>query len=749
MSSTPRRTTTAGQFVKLLCGLLAVCLAGGALLASLALPWVGTAGTAVNAGVSIFKDLPTDLGFTEPSEQSVLLASDGTQLANFYAENRIVVASDQISDYMKKAAVAIEDRRFYQHHGVDVQGLARAFLNNVAGNPIAGGSTITQQYVKNALVEQGRVSDDADMIAQATERSISRKINEARIAVAIERTMSKDEILTGYLNLAQFGIATYGVEAAARHYFSKSAKDLTIVEAATLAGITQSPSKWDPIRHPDNAFKRRNIVLNEMAATGAITEEERDAAKAIPVEETLHVSEVSNGCAAAGISAYFCEYVVKSLLNDPKLGEDKQERTKTLYRGGLVIHTTLDPAKQQAAYNSLVNNVPVNDSSRIQTAMTSLEPSTGHVLAMAQNTNYGERSEADPTATHVNLNVGQDMGGGVGFQSGSTFKIFTLVEWLKQGHTAYERVNSAAGLMQRNEFKASCAPEALDKWNVHNLEGTSRGMMTVLESTRQSTNGSFAHMAAELDLCDIADTAFSMGVKLGKTGGNWHYGPSMVLGSNNITPISMAEAVATLSNDGVHCNPLPYSLITTTDGDKVSEPQPTCKRALSEEVARETTAVLSQVVTNGATGERAQVPGYKVAGKTGTANRDTDAWFVGYTPNLAAAYWQGHQGQQKSMFHSRINGRYYSQVYGGLIAAKMFSDYMKVALRGTPAEDFTAPARAVISNPASAQRSSRAEDGESVGRPASDSAHETANTGGGAPAERPATGEAPQGGEGQ
>ncbi|MCF2707289.1 transglycosylase domain-containing protein [Arcanobacterium haemolyticum] len=698
MPTSRNQGATGRQIATFTAAILAVCLAGGALLAGLAMPAVTAVGTAVNAGTSVFEEVPANLGFTEPSEQSIILASDGTPLATFYAENRIVVASDQISQSMKDAVVAIEDRRFYEHHGIDLQGLMRAFVNNVTGGNLAGGSSITQQYVKNALIEQGRINNDDELIDQATERTIGRKINEARYAIGIERTMSKDEILTGYLNLAQFGTSSYGVETASLRYFSKHASELTVVEAATLAGITQSPARWDPIRHPEDSQTRRDVVLGEMLSLGFITQEQYDEAVNTPIADMLHISEPSNGCASAGISAYFCEYVVKDILKDDSWGTDQADRVSKLYRGGLTIQSTLNPTRQQAAYDSLVTNIPVNDGSGTQTAISSVEPNTGYIVAMAQNTNYGTSTETDPTATQMNLNASSDMGGGIGYQSGSTFKIYTLIEWLKQGHSASEVIDSSSKNFPKSAFTISCSPQSADNYKIVNLEGVGGGPMTVLESTRRSVNASFVYMATKLDLCNIANNALETGVQRGDNK-DWSYAPSMVLGANNVTPLSMATSVATLAAEGNYCKPTSYTKILDASGDTLTEKAPNCRQVLDKDLVRKTTAVLNQVVSRGATGENAQVAGRQVAGKTGTSNNDYDAWFVGYTPQLAAAVWHGHMTGQVSMFNSVINGKRYGEVYGGLFPATIFGQYMTQALSGQPVQNFTAPSSAVAPTP--------------------------------------------------
>ena len=671
------------QIFTLVGAILGMCLIGGTLLAGLIMPIATTSGTGANAVTAMFEESPDDLGFVQPSEQSVLLASDGSQIATFYTENRIVVASNKISKHMKNAAVSIEDRRFYEHHGIDVQGLAGAFVNNLTGGNTAGGSSITQQYVKNALIEQGRVNNDHNLIEQATERTIARKINEARLAIAVERKMSKDEILAGYLNLAQFGPNRYGVEASAQYFFSKSAKDLNIPESAMLAGITQSPARWNPVKHPEEAKTRRDTVIREMYRNGYITKEEMTSSQNVPIADMLHISEKPTGCAAAGSAAYFCEYVRNDLLNDESWGKNRNDRIAKLYHGGLTIQTTLDPKKQKEAHDALVNNIPTDDASGIQTAMSSIEPGTGHIVAMAQNTNYGNATETDPRATKVNLNVSRSMGGGSGFQSGSTFKVFTLIEWLKSGRSQYDIINSNGGTLPRNSWNIPCAPKARDNYKFGNLEAVGGGMMSVLESTRQSVNGSFVRMANKLNLCDIADTAKNMGVERGD-GGKWKYFPSMVLGANEVTPLSMATAVSTLGAEGLHCKPQSFTKVSDSDGNVLASKDPDCDQVLDKEIARKTTSVLRQVVAPGATGEKAQVPGREIAGKTGTANDDTNAWFMGYTPQLASAVWQGHMSGTKTMFNAVIKGKRYGEVYGGLFPATIFSTYTKAALEGQP-----------------------------------------------------------------
>lgn len=668
-------------------GILLACTAGGFAVAGLAMPFVNTAGMLANASSAVFDDLPTDTTFTDPSQQSVILAADGSELARFYAENRIVVASDEISQYLKDAIVSIEDERFYQHHGLDPEGLVRAALNNLTGGRLAGGSTITQQYVKNLAIEEGRNSNDPELIAAATERSMSRKLSEARNAIAMEKQMSKDEILTGYINVAMFGPSQYGAEAASLYYYSKHAKDISLPQAAMLAGITQSPGKWNPVKNPEAAKNRRDTVLAKMYELGYITNDEFKSAMAVPIEDMLQVSKPTNGCESAGISTYFCEYVVKDVLASDSWGESPEDRLNKLYRGGLIIHTTLRPDQQQMAFDSVTGQVPINDPSSTEMALSSVEPGTGHILAMVQNTNYGTASDEDPNATTINLNVGKDRGGGTGFQSGSTFKVFTLLEWIRTGHGVWDRVNANNRTFPRASWNISCNPALADDYSPKNIEGIGSGMMTVVESTRRSVNISYVAMANQLDMCNIVSMAEKLGVRRGD-GEPLSPNPAAALGANPVTPLSMANAMATLSAGGKMCEVQSFTKIENQAGEVIAEPKPQCSQVIEPELAKTATQVLHKVTEPGATGERAAVPGHDVAGKTGTTNMDWHAWFMGFTPKQATSVWLGHMEGNISMFDTVINGVYNRQVYGGKYPAATFSDFNRKILEGEPPQRF-------------------------------------------------------------
>ncbi|USR79324.1 transglycosylase domain-containing protein [Arcanobacterium pinnipediorum] len=716
--ATQKRNLTFKQALAALLSFFLLCGLGGSLLAAMAIPVAAASGTAVNAITKIFDDLPTNVDFTVPSEVSTIVAADGTKLASFYSENRIVVGSENISQYIKDAAVSIEDQRFYQHNGIDAQGILGAAFSNLTGSSLAGGSTITQQYVKNALLEKGRIEDDDEQIAAATEQTIARKLNEARFAIAVENQMTKDEILTAYLNIAQFGPSQYGVEVASRYFFSKPAKDVTLEQAAMLAGITQAPGRWDPVSNPEGALKRRNTVLGTMLDQGYITQEQYDGAAAVSIEDMLQVSPAYNGCDEAGISANFCEYVVRDVLNYEELGQTRDERIAKLYRGGLVIHTTINPTEQQIAYDSIVNRVPVGDPSGIDIALSSIEPGTGNIRAMVQNRPFGNPSEAQPNATKVNNNVGEDMGGGAGFQPGSTFKIFTLVDWIAKGHSPYERLTGSRKItIPARDWKIPCAPGLADTFSPSNNDGESFGPIPSTTAAKYSVNTAFAQMSSKLDLCEITRTAEMMGARQGsyitpdildelhRAGmTNVKEGditpiiprPSQVLGVNPTTPLSMASSVATLGADGLACKPHSFTKITDRAGNVLAERQPECRQVIDKDVARTVNGILQLVPQPGATGSAAQLAaGRPSAGKTGTTDSSYHMWYVGYTPQLASAVWTGHMNGNIPMLDVTVNGVFYSIVYGGTLAAPAFRDYMNQALADQPIVPFAQPAKAI------------------------------------------------------
>ncbi|MGH2602704.1 MAG: transglycosylase domain-containing protein, partial [Dehalococcoidia bacterium] len=362
---------------------LGISMLAGVLLAGLALPFVGTAGLTAKAAADDFQALPADIQTRELPQRSRMLAADGSLMATFYEENRVSVPLKSVAKVMQDAILAIEDARFYEHGGVDMRGTLRALIANTqAGAVQQGGSTLTQQYVKNLLIELAE--GDRQKIAEARETTITRKLRELKYALEIEKRLTKDEILENYLNIAYFGSGAYGVEAAARNYFSTSAGKLTLAQAATLAGIVRSPSAYDPTVNPERALSRRNVVLDRMAEVGYVTGEQLAAAS--QEELGLRVTETRNGCTRSP-APFFCDYVTRAIKNDPAFGKTARDREDLLWRGGITIRTTLDPTAQKSADEALREYVePTN---KVASALAMVEPGTGEIKAIGVNRLYG------------------------------------------------------------------------------------------------------------------------------------------------------------------------------------------------------------------------------------------------------------------------------------------------------------------------------------------------------------------------
>lgn len=689
-SSARGRSLRPPQIIAMLLVFLLLSITGGILTAGFAMPLVGATSAITNASEDAFNELPTDFNVLEPSQISYIKAADGTEIAQFYAENRIVVSLDEISTNMQNAIVAVEDRRFYQHKGIDPAGMIRALVTNTTSDSTQGASTITQQYVRNVLIEAGLQAGDDEAVRAATESTIARKLREAKYSLTIEETYSKQQILEGYLNIAAFSPSTYGVEASSIHYFSHSADELTIGEAALLAGLTNAPSAYDPVNYPEKAKSRRDWVLTKMYEEGFITAEERDAAMEQTIKSMLDVTDTVGGCGAAGDAAYFCEYVVNEILSSDLYGEDEATRRQVLLRGGLNIVTTLELDKQAAAADAIEEWDPIGDSANIKTALVSVEPGTGRIVAMAQNTNYGDPTDSDSTATQISYNVDYNHGGteNNGFQPGSSIKTFVLANWYKLGKSGYASVSGTPRTFSYSEWTISCAPEYRDDWELTNAAASETGNYTVLEATKLSINIAYASMLTEMDICDVTNLAASMGVTDAE-GEALEPRPSMILGSQEVTPLKMANSYATFAAHGVYCKPIAIESIEDVDGNDLQVPSADCTQVLDAQYADQVTTTLKQVVSSSGTGSSVILANNRpAAGKTGTTDEMDNGWFVGYTPQLSTAVWVGHSDGYYSMRYATINGRYYSTMYGGDLAAPEWKTYMDAALADEPIEQF-------------------------------------------------------------
>ena len=675
MSHSHSRAVRPAQLLALLLAFLSVSSLMGVVTAGMLVPVAGPTALAAKSVPSVFNELPGDLQTVAPAEESQLLDSSGGVIAHFYDKQRIVVPSANIADVMKKAIVAIEDKRFYEHNGVDATGIARALVTNLGDSGRQGASTITQQYVRNSLAERGYLEGDAEQVSAATEQTTERKLREIKYALALEKTQSKDEILTGYLNIAPFGPITYGVEAASQRYFSKSASELNYLEAALLAGLVQSPVQYDPLTHPEAAQERRDTVLATMLDQGVITQEEYDEGIATSVDSMLHPTVSSEGCSGADSSkAYFCDYVLSQFLEDPTFGATRIERERLLKTQGITIRTTLDTAKQDAAYASLTNAIPVGDASGLNDALVSLDPRTGKVLAMAQNTTYGIESGQ----TMANYSADGN------FQVGSTFKVFTLLQWFKEGHSAYETVGSANTFYPNGSFKCDGRSITTEGYQVNDLAGKT-GTMNVVRATGQSVNQAFVNMASRVDFCSIFETAYDMGIT--EDGEVPSPFPANILGSVSSSPLHMASVFATIANSGQQCKPQSIESVTDRDENVLKEFAADCKEVISPDLANKTAALLTasagQYYTSTRLGD-----GRPFAAKSGTTDGHANTWLTGFTPSLATSVWVGH-GDNSSQEVSGvvINGVYHSEIFGETyVGQNIWAPYMTQALAGTPVE---------------------------------------------------------------
>ena len=550
-------------------------------------------------------------------------------------ENRQPVTSSQISPWMKKGTVAIEDRRFYQHGGIDPQGIARAIVKNVmAGHIVQGGSTLTQQLISQIYIVKQHTFD--------------RKLREAILAIQLEDRFTKDEILTAYLNTVFYGNNAYGVEAAAETYFAKSAKDLTLPEAALLSGLPQLPSTYDPYHNPAAALKRRAQVLQAMRETGDITAAQERKANATK----LHLK---HGRIYGKVTeSFFVRYVADELSKNPDIG------SAGVRAGGLQITTTLDPklqAKARAAMHQVLKTQGDPDA-----AIVSIRPKTGQIVAMA-STRYFHKDQFDLASQGRR-------------QPGSTFKTITLATAIEQG------IDPSATTYMSAPFSWQPDPNS-PVWNVATAGGEYAGPISLENATLASDNTVFAQLAIDVGPANIVDMAKRLGVRTSPL----EAVPSLTLGADGVSPLEMATVYATLADGGVYHAPTAIKQVTDADGAVLVTGHSPGVRVVQDGVAAEVTRILGENMHSG-TGTGALMSDDRPeAGKTGTTDNHTDAWFCGYTPTLATCVWIGYPDETKPM----IGVEGVSAVSGPTLPADIWHIYMDSALGSTPPVSFAAP----------------------------------------------------------
>jgi penicillin-binding protein 1A len=599
----------------------------------------------------------------ELPQTSFLYAADGTLITRLHAgEDRVVVRPSRIPEVVRDAVIAIEDQRFYDHRGVDLRALLRAaYIDATTGEVVEGGSTITQQLVKQLYV--------------GDEESLDRKIREAYLAWQMEHRFTKEQILTKYLNTVYFGQGAYGIMAASRTYFDKEPIELSLPEAAFLAGAIAAPVTYDPVTHPGRARNRRNRVLDRMLELGMIDQASHDVAGEGPVELVLTQDE-----GQAYFAPYFVDYFKEWFLSNPRFGETQEDRYDLLFRGGLRIVTTIDPRMQRAAEQAVRSVLPYRTDP--YAALTAIDPRTGYVRAMVGGREFW--NEQDRFA-RINLATG----GSTGRQAGSAFKPFALVAALESGLTRSTSLNGSSAhiLLQDGTY-----------WEPNNAEGSGYGTISLESATVNSVNIAYANLLAEMGAGSsyvgaekLVDAAVRMGIRCcprtTEPNEPLHAVPSAVLGVNEVSTLEMASAYGTLAYGGYHVQPTPVVSITTRDGTPLYQARPNPQLAVEPAIAQEAVDILKGVVSGG-TGTAANI-GRPQFGKTGTAQNASDAWFAGAVPQLATAVWVGFPQGQVPMCCGNVR---ISTVYGGTWPAQIWHAFMAAAVARMPFREFpTAP----------------------------------------------------------
>ncbi|GAA4265878.1 transglycosylase domain-containing protein [Frondihabitans peucedani] len=666
-----------------LIGFVGLSVVAGLLAAMLVVPTLSVASEGVVTAADTFNALPSYLKITQPAQASSIYAKQGghdVKIASFYVQNRTDVALKDISLSATRSAVDTEDPRFYKEGAIDVQGTVRGVLSTTLGHDVQGGSSITQQYVKNVLVQrcaqqydpntkEGQASATA-CYKQVTATTPARKLREMRYAIGVEKRYSKDDILRSYLNIVGFGGTVYGIQAASEYYFGVPAKNLSLVQAATLTAIINNPAnlRIDQPSSKENGKAngyaltkaRRDYVLRSMHKVGDITDAQLALATKTPIQP--RISPQTNGCGTAARydAGYFCKYVELSIAADPAFGKTQSDRLETLTEGGLAIHTTLNLDLQKTSQNAVSAYMPKYvPGMNVGAASTAVEPGTGRIVTMVQNTTFNEVRSSDPGSTSVNYNTDYDRGGSQGFQTGSSFKAFTLAAWLEAGHTLNESVSTTEHNYVDSEFTNSCYGIGNDPWPVSNAD-PAPASMTVLAATADSVNTAFAQMGKKLDLCAIQNTAFGMGIHAADAKSNPFISvPPMILGTNYIAPLTMATAYAGMANHGVVCTPIAIDSITDATGKSLPVSKTKCTQGMPQDVAAGVDYALQNVLKPGGTGASANPgDGVPIIAKTGTTDAAVQNWLVTSTSRIAQATWVGNISGSVGFYKAYINGQY-------------------------------------------------------------------------------------------
>lgn len=651
---------TMTRLVGLLFAFAATAALTGVVVSAAIIPLVLPGAALTREASRYYLELPDRVEEPPLPQRSVMRDADGNVFATFQAYDRIPVKGSEISAVMRKSVVAVEDKRFYEHNGYDPIGILRALASNSTGSSTQGASTITQQYIKNVLALQAELGSEDPRALGATDISADRKLTEIRIAVALTRSVPKDELLTRYLNIAYFGSGAYGIEAAARRYFSVPASELTAPQSAVLTSLLKNPTGYDPLKYPQVARERRDIVLAVMAREGVIGAAAARRFARAPLG--LRPSTPKIGCAASTYP-FYCEEVLSELRNNPVFGRTPARRLQLLSIGGLDITTPLSPSGMRIAEEAAKSTVPPDN--RVATAVAVVQPGTGEVVAMGSSKFYGSLA---PTQTQLVLPTRK------AFQPGSTFKMFTLAAALDAGLPYSTRLPGGATHTSRvfaNPPKGFYSNSAGSESNV-----------TLERAAQLSMNTAFVQLEEIVGIRAVAEMARKLGLTSTGPDGPGAPGPrdgSYTLGTASVSVVEMANAYATIAAGGIACKPTFITRVVDASGRELASPAGQCERVIDEAAADSVAAILATVVSQG-TGKPAFF-GRPVAGKTGTTENLGAAWFAGFTPQFASAVWVG---DPRGPSYSLYNVLGYSRVYGGTLPATVWRKTMAGVHEGLP-----------------------------------------------------------------
>ncbi|PFG99161.1 membrane peptidoglycan carboxypeptidase [Saccharopolyspora erythraea NRRL 2338] len=694
-----------------------LCVLAGVLVASLMMPLATGAGAVVNQATDAMSRMSSSLAQRDMPQVSTVTDKDGDPIAYFFKDYRVETPPEQIPDTMKAAITAVEDKRFWDHGGVDWQGTMRALATNVSsGETAQGASTITQQYVKNYLVH---VVAQTEMDAEkAKETTIARKLREAKIAVELERTMTKEEILTGYLNVVPFGNQTFGVGAAAQTYFGTTPDKLTIAQSALLAAIVNQPGSLNPNSNPADAMARRNLVIDLMADPNnniRITPQDAEQAKKEPLGVMSPLGRPPNGCVGLGdgtTDGFFCSYV-KDYLE--RLGIDSDD----LKTGGYTVRTTLDRKSSDAAKQAAQKQVPTQTEG-IANVMSVVQPGKDKhkVRALVANRDFGNDLSKGQSAYDIVSRVQP-------FGAGSIYKVFTAASAMEQGMSPYDVIDVPPSYTSR-VYKNGTAP-----YTVGNADGVQPGPRTLQMALATSPNTAFVALQERAGLSNVVDMAARLGLRHGMLGVNssgqtlkddGSNGPSQAevikkgnrgaftLGYTPTSVLELSNVAATIMSDGVYCPPTPLEEVKDRNGNIVPLNEGACEQAIAPHVANQLAQGMSKDDTDGTSRQAAQAVGWNrpMIGKTGTTQEHKSAGFLAATPQMAGAvltYADGNSPQGicdgGGDAPPYLCGKHGGNIYGGKVPARTWFDAMtriheglpSAPLPGAPAPPPAAPPR--------------------------------------------------------